>query len=301
MRTRRRLTTPSRIRITRSSRDLTTSFAPAGLDIDSLNSLTVPAGATTVATINAGRATHARDRRHPAESAASFASGGGNFGGRRVFFTVPDYPDKAEPGFRRRPHARTPTTSCCASSTSSPRTNSKPRTPRSPARSIDVTNAGFTGTGYVDFGATPGQFIEWTVNVPQAGLYSLGIPLRERLRRQSAARAPRQRRRRPGRAGVQSPPAPGPPGTSSTEQVAAQRRRQHGAADDDRRRRAEHRPPRRWRSIGPIVDSAGRGADEPHRQRRLVDADQPVLDRQRDQRNRVPGRAAARLGRIVHR
>ena len=38
---------------------------------------------------------------------------------------------------------------------------------------VETVNAGFTGTGYADFGATPGQFIEWNVNVPQAGLYTL--------------------------------------------------------------------------------------------------------------------------------
>ena len=40
---------------------------------------------------------------------------------------------------------------------------------------IDALNLGFTGAGYADFGNTPGQYIQWSVTAPQAGVYNLGI------------------------------------------------------------------------------------------------------------------------------
>jgi hypothetical protein len=73
---------------------LTTSFAPAGLQIDTLNSTTVPSGATTVATITVNGVISAAIVDIPA-AAPSFITGNPAFGARRVYFTLPDYPDKA--------------------------------------------------------------------------------------------------------------------------------------------------------------------------------------------------------------
>ena len=38
---------------------------------------------------------------------------------------------------------------------------------------VTAVHPGFTGTGFVSYNAPSGQFIEWTVNVPEAGLYQL--------------------------------------------------------------------------------------------------------------------------------
>jgi hypothetical protein len=41
---------------------------------------------------------------------------------------------------------------------------------------IESVNPGYTGTAYASFAATIGAFIEWTVNAPAAGTYSLELP-----------------------------------------------------------------------------------------------------------------------------
>ncbi len=38
---------------------------------------------------------------------------------------------------------------------------------------VATTHAGFTGTGYIDFGATLGEYAEWSVEAPADGVYSL--------------------------------------------------------------------------------------------------------------------------------
>ena len=64
--------------------------------MDSLNSLEVPEGATIVATIDVRGDAHAAIVDIPA-GASSF--GHGVFGERRVFFTMPEYPDIPNTGF----------------------------------------------------------------------------------------------------------------------------------------------------------------------------------------------------------
>lgn len=151
----------------------TTSFAPGGLQIDSLNSTTVPAGATTIATFTVGSATHAAIVDIPA-GASSFATGGGAFGGRRVFFTVPDYPDKAGQDFD---DVVTPNSAAILLKIIDDLANNKLEAESATLSgpTIETLNAGYTGTGYADFGTTSGQSIQWSIPSALPGVYNLGI------------------------------------------------------------------------------------------------------------------------------
>ena len=151
---------------------LTTSFAPAGVTIDSLNSTAVPAGATTVATITVSGGAHAAIVDIPS-GAASFG-GSGNFGERRVFFTVPEYPDVANQDFDDvlTANANQIVLNIIDELTET-ELEAEDATLSGPV--VATQHAGFTGTGYVDFGAAAGQFVEWNVNVPQAGLFTLNF------------------------------------------------------------------------------------------------------------------------------
>ena len=40
---------------------------------------------------------------------------------------------------------------------------------------VALKHAGYTGTGYADYDENPGSFVEWTVNAPSAGRYSLQL------------------------------------------------------------------------------------------------------------------------------
>jgi hypothetical protein len=40
---------------------------------------------------------------------------------------------------------------------------------------VQAENTGYTGSGYVDFGAASGEWLQWNVNVASAGLYMLSF------------------------------------------------------------------------------------------------------------------------------
>lgn len=149
----------------------TTSFTPAGITIDGLVSTTVPAGATTVATITVSGQTEAAIVDIPAGS-TSFG-GSGNFGGRRVFFTTPQYPDVVNQDFDDVLTANSYQIlrNIINQIASSDALEAESATLSGPI--VDALHAGFTGTGYADFGNTAGQFIEWNLNASIAGLYTL--------------------------------------------------------------------------------------------------------------------------------
>jgi hypothetical protein len=151
-----------------------TAYAAAGVQIDSLNATAVPTGATLVATMTVGTATAAGIVDIPA-GAPSLASGGGNFGGRRAFFTMPDYPDKANQNYDNvlTANAYGIVLRIVDVLASDSRLEAESATLSGPT--IETLNAGYSGTGYADYGATPGQYIQWTVNAPIAGTYSLNV------------------------------------------------------------------------------------------------------------------------------
>jgi hypothetical protein len=150
----------------------TTSYATAGVTIDSLNSTAIPAGATTVATITVGGGTHAAIVDIPAGAAAF--GGGGIFGERRVFFTVPEYPDIANQDFDDVLTANA--NGIVLNIIDELTVNEYEAEDAMLSGPVVATeHAGFTGTGFVDFGSAGGQFIEWNVTAPQAGLYTLSF------------------------------------------------------------------------------------------------------------------------------
>ena len=150
---------------------LTTAYAAAGVQIDSLNSTTVPASATTVATITTTGGNAAAIVDIPA-GATAFNSKG-TFGGRRIYFTLPDYPDKVNQDFDDvlTQNAKDIVLRIINQVAEVSVLEAENATLSGPT--VETLNTGFTGTGYADYGTTPGQFIEWNVNVAQAGIYSL--------------------------------------------------------------------------------------------------------------------------------
>src|SRR5262245_6299638 len=153
---------------------LTTAYAAAGVQIDSLVSTAIPAGATTVATITTtgtGGGNAAAIVDFPAGT-TSFNSKG-TFGGRRVYFTMPDYPDKANQDFDDvlTQNAKDILLRIVNQIAEVSVLEAENATLSGPT--VETLNAGFTGTGYADYGTTPGQYIEWTVNASQAGIYNL--------------------------------------------------------------------------------------------------------------------------------
>jgi hypothetical protein len=150
---------------------LTTSYTPGGVTIDSLASTAVPAGTTTVATITVGGGTHAAIVDIPAGAAAF--GGIGNFGARRVFFTMPEYPDVVNQDFDDvlTANANQILLNIIDEIAIADQLEAEDATLSGPT--IETQHPSFTGTGYIDFGNTAGQFVEWNVNAPAAGLYTL--------------------------------------------------------------------------------------------------------------------------------
>lgn len=150
---------------------LTTAYATAGMQIDSLVSTTVPATATTVATITTTGGNAAAIVDIPV-GATAFNSKG-TFGGRRVYFTMPDYPDKANQDFDDvlTQNAKDIILRIINQVADVSVLEAESATLSGPT--VETLNTGFTGTGYADYGTTPGQYIQWNVNVAQAGIYNL--------------------------------------------------------------------------------------------------------------------------------
>ncbi len=149
----------------------TTDYAMAGVQIDNLVATAAPTGSTTVATITVDGGQFAALVDVPA-GAASFASGNPVFAGRRVFFTMPDYPDKANQDFND-----VLTTNAIEildniiNEVTVDELEAENATLSGPL--IATEHAGFSGDSYADFGVAPGEFIEWNVNVAEAGNYTL--------------------------------------------------------------------------------------------------------------------------------
>ena len=150
----------------------TTAFAAAGMQIDSLNSTAVPSGATTVATATVSGSTAAAIVDMPTGTTAF--NGKGTFGARRVYFTMPDYPDKANQDFADvlTPNAKQIVLNIIDQiALRNGVLEAENATLVGPV--VATNQTGFTGTGFADYGTTPGQYIQWTVNASQAGIYTL--------------------------------------------------------------------------------------------------------------------------------
>jgi hypothetical protein len=150
----------------------TTAYATAGVQIDSLNSTAVPAGATTVATATVSSTTVAAIVDMPAGTMAFNSKG--TFGARRVYFTMPDYPDKANQDFADvlTPNAKQIVLNII-DQIALPNGVLEAENATLAGPVVATNQAGFTGTGFADYGTTPGQYIEWNVNASQAGMYTL--------------------------------------------------------------------------------------------------------------------------------
>ncbi len=151
---------------------LTTAYAAAGVQIDSLISTTIPAsGATTVATITTTGGTAAAIV--DIQAGATAFNSKGTFGARRVYFTMPDYPDKAAQDFDDvlTQNAKDIVLRIVDQIAEASVLEAEDATLSGPT--VATENVGFTGTGYADYGTTPGQYIEWNVTASQTGLYTL--------------------------------------------------------------------------------------------------------------------------------
>ena len=151
----------------------TTAFALPGATIDSLDTNLVPSGSTIVASLTVGGDSDAAIVDIPA-GASSFVSGGGVFGARRVYANLPDYNDIPNQNFDDvvTANARAILLNIVDELTTNG-LEAENATLSGPT--VETLNSGFTGTGYADFGTAPGQFIQWAISAPQAGVYNLII------------------------------------------------------------------------------------------------------------------------------
>jgi hypothetical protein len=150
----------------------TTAFATAGVQIDSLQSAAVPAGTTTVSTATVSGTIVAAIVDLP--SGTTTFNSKGTLGGRRVYFTMPDYPDKANQDFADVLSANAKQIVLnIIDQIALPNgvLEAENATLVGPVVATDQT--GFTGTGFADYGTAPGQYIEWNVNASQAGIYTV--------------------------------------------------------------------------------------------------------------------------------
>ena len=161
---------------------------------------------------------------------------------------------------------------------------------------VETLNAGFTGTGYADYGTTPGQYIEWNVNAPQAGIYTLDF------RYANGAAANRPLELRVNAAVDQAALAFNPTGAWTTWQHVTEQVALNAGSNIVRLTMNGIEGPNidnlDFTFVAPIITPPA-APDRSPGQCRILDANQPVLDRQRQQRNGVPGRASARLRRLV--
>jgi hypothetical protein len=150
----------------------TTAYATAGSQIDSLQSTAVTAGATTVATATVSGTTVAAVVDMAAGTTAFNSKG--TFGARRVYFTMPDYPDKANQDFGDvlTPNAKQIVLNII-DQIALPNGVLEAENATLVGPVVATNQTGFTGTGFADYGTTPGQYIEWNVNASQAGMYTL--------------------------------------------------------------------------------------------------------------------------------
>jgi hypothetical protein len=150
----------------------TTAYAAAGVQIDNLGSNAVPNGATTVATMTVSGTATAAIVDLPAGT-TTFNSKG-TLGARRVYFTMPDYPDKANQDFADvlTPNAKQIVLNII-DQIALPTGVLEAENATLLGPTVATNQTGFTGTGFADYGTTPGQYIEWQVNASQAGMYTL--------------------------------------------------------------------------------------------------------------------------------